>query len=156
MIQVRFWCSTQTMQNHSNTPAGPIYLHAATNLCPPQKRLPPELQKENTPTFNFLNTNKCNQSKKECTDKGLVTFITPNMLFYLADLTDIELHLLQEQIYCHTANCTTGITLPAVLNRLDEDNNKIKYSFVCHGYCSSWITEMVLCHHLSHAVITNC
>jgi hypothetical protein len=43
----------------------------------------------------------------------------------VADLTDLECHLLQEQIYCPIADCTTGITLPAVLNRFGEDTNKI-------------------------------
>jgi hypothetical protein len=48
-----------------------------------------------------------------------------NMLVNLADLTDFDCHLLQEKIYCPTANCPTGITLPAVLNRFGEDTNKI-------------------------------
>lgn len=94
--------------------------------------------------------------KKACSDKGHATFTTLNMVLYLADLNDLDHHLLQEQI-CHTANCTIGITLLAVLNRYDEDSNKI---FVCHSY---WIIKMVLvsvCHHLrnpnSHAVITDC
>ena len=155
MIQIRFLCSTQMLQNHSNTPAGPIYLRAATNLCPPQKCLPPELQQHNTPTFIFIfifiiepciydtqlvhllvcnpqwpptfnfDTNKCNQSKKACSDKGHVTFTTLNTPVNLADLTDLDWHLLQEQIYCPIADCTTGITLPAVLNRFDEDTPKI-------------------------------
>jgi len=47
------------------------------------------------------------------------------MLVNLADLTDLDCHLLQEQIYCPTTDCTTGITVPAVLNRLGEDTNKI-------------------------------
>jgi len=79
----------------------------------------------NTPTFNFLDTNKCNQSRNACSDKGHVTFTTLNMLVNLADLTDLDCHLLQEPIYCPTADCTTGITLPAVLNRFGDDTNKI-------------------------------
>jgi hypothetical protein len=46
-------------------------------------------------------------------------------LVNLADLTDLDCHLLQEPIYCPTADCTTGITLPAVLNRFGDDTNKI-------------------------------
>jgi len=43
----------------------------------------------------------------------------------LADLTNLDCHLLQEQIYCPTANCSTGITMPAVLNRFGEDTIRI-------------------------------
>jgi hypothetical protein len=67
-------------------------------LSPQQKCLPPELQQHNAPTINFFDTNKCNQRKKACSDKGHVTFTTLNMLESLADLTDTDRHLLQEQI----------------------------------------------------------
>jgi hypothetical protein len=102
----------------------------------------------------------CNQSKKVCSDNGHVTFTTLNMVLYLAYLNDLDHNLLQEQIYCHRANCTTGITLLAVLNKSVKDTNNNWYNFVCHGY---WVVEMVLvsvCHHLrnpnSHADVTGC
>lgn len=105
MIQTRLCSSIQSLQNHSSTPAGPIYLHAATNLCPPQKCLPRELQQHNTPTSDFLDTRKCNLSKNACSNKGHATFATLNMLVNLADLTDLI------TIYCKNQSTVPQLTV---------------------------------------------